>query len=86
MNNDMRRHLLALIGLDVCPAALLRAAQGPQIKEIAERAGVSYTLAWRVANKPISWGSKAEGTRAVRKAIQLAIGLRIWGRKELPRG
>ena len=68
----------ALIDADVSPAHLLRAAQGPQIKEIAAQAGVSYTLAWRVANHPISWKSEAKGTKAVRRIIQEVLGFEIW--------
>ena len=73
-----QRQIKALIAADVSPVQLLRACQGPQIKEIAIWAGVSYTLAWRVANKPISWKSDADGTKSVRWVIQEKLGIEIW--------
>ena len=73
-----QKQIKALINADVSPAQLLRAARGPQIKEIAAQAGVSYTLAWRVANHPISWKSDAKGTWAVRRVIQHVLGIAIW--------
>ena len=72
------KHLKALVKADVTPAVLLKAVGGPSIAHIAGIAGVSYTLAHRIAAQRISWESDAEGTRAVRRAIQETLGVVIW--------
>lgn len=66
------KHLKALIRADVRPAVLLKVAQ-VNVRQVADAAGVSYTLAWRVANNPLSWKSQADGTNRVRRAIMEAL-------------
>ncbi len=78
MKAKTRKALRSLVSADVTPAILLSYVAGPQIKAIAIQAGVSYTLAWRVANHPISWKSEAAGTKAVRRVIQEILGVDIW--------
>lgn len=71
------KHLKALAGADVNTSILLKVAR-VSVAEMARRADVDYSVAWRICNRPISQALKRPASRRVCREIQERLGFELW--------